>query len=180
VRDGFGAIAAGEQAVVADAVEAFGQDVDEEAADELIDVGRHRGVSARSLDPVVLDLESDLPPVKCEQAAVRDGDTVGVARQIGEHGLGPCKRALGIDEPAFLSHDRAARSQNARSSCACLGHTARHSLTTSTKPAESRRALRSRPSGWNHSEGPLQPRDGDRHAWFPEVSRMAPRQVNVK
>src|SRR5215470_17870170 len=33
--DRFGAIAAGEQAVVADAVEALGQDVDEETADEL-------------------------------------------------------------------------------------------------------------------------------------------------
>src|SRR5262249_42818105 len=41
-RDRFGAIAAGEQAVVADAVEALGQDVGEEAADELIDVERHR------------------------------------------------------------------------------------------------------------------------------------------
>jgi hypothetical protein len=34
-RDGLGAIAAGEQAVGADAVEALGQDVDEETADEL-------------------------------------------------------------------------------------------------------------------------------------------------
>jgi hypothetical protein len=49
--DRFGAIAAGEQAVVADAVEALGEDVDEETANELIDVERHRGVSARSLDP---------------------------------------------------------------------------------------------------------------------------------
>ena len=41
VLDGFGAIAAGEQAVVSDAVEALGQDVDEEAADELADeIGR--------------------------------------------------------------------------------------------------------------------------------------------
>src|SRR5262245_7504292 len=45
----FGAIAAGEQAVVADAVKALGQDVDEEAADELVDIERHRGVAARSL-----------------------------------------------------------------------------------------------------------------------------------
>jgi hypothetical protein len=38
-------------------VEALGQDVDEEAADELADVERHRLVAARSLDPIVLDLE---------------------------------------------------------------------------------------------------------------------------
>src|SRR5271166_3167145 len=54
--DRFGAIAAGEQAVVADAVEALGQDVDEETADELSDVERHGGVAAGSVDPVVLDL----------------------------------------------------------------------------------------------------------------------------
>src|SRR5215468_7002659 len=70
VLDGFGAIAAGEQAVVADAVEALGQDVDEEAADELADVERHGGVAAWSLDPVVLDLEGDTPLVERDQAAV--------------------------------------------------------------------------------------------------------------
>jgi hypothetical protein len=30
------------------------------------------------------------------QAAVRDGDAVCVARQIGEHGLRTCERALGV------------------------------------------------------------------------------------
>src|SRR5882672_7089794 len=85
--DGLGTVAAGEQAIVANAVEALGQDVDEEAADELAEVERHRGVPARSLDPVVLDLEGDTPLVERDQATVRDGDTVCVARQIGEHGL---------------------------------------------------------------------------------------------
>src|SRR5215813_160935 len=68
--DGLGAIAAGEQAVMANAMEALGQDVDEEAADELVDVERHGGVTARSLDPVVLDLEGDPAPVERDQAAV--------------------------------------------------------------------------------------------------------------
>src|SRR5262245_58457820 len=53
--DRFGAIAAGEQAILAYAVKALGQDVDEEAADELVNVERHRGVAARSFDPIVLD-----------------------------------------------------------------------------------------------------------------------------
>src|SRR6516164_436240 len=99
----FGAIGAGEQAVVADAVETLGEDVAEEAADELADVERHGRVAAGSLDPIVLDLEGDALLVERDQAAVRDGDTVGVARQIGEHGLGTGERALGIDEPAGLS-----------------------------------------------------------------------------
>src|SRR5258708_4877520 len=46
LRDRLGAVRAGEQAVVADAMEAFGQYVDEEAADELADVERHRRVPA--------------------------------------------------------------------------------------------------------------------------------------
>jgi hypothetical protein len=45
----------GEQAIVTDAVEAFGRDVNEEATDELADMERHGGVAARPLDPIVLD-----------------------------------------------------------------------------------------------------------------------------
>src|ERR1700694_2786345 len=78
-RDRFGAIRAGEQAVVADAMEAFGEHVDEEPADELADVERHRRVPAGAFDPVILDLERDAPPVDCDQAMVRDGDAVRIA-----------------------------------------------------------------------------------------------------
>ena len=80
--DRLGAVWAGEQAVVADAVEAFGQHVNEKAADELANVERHRRISAGAFDPVVLDLERNAPLVDCDQTAVRDGDAVGVARQI--------------------------------------------------------------------------------------------------
>src|SRR5216684_4970985 len=102
-RDRLGAIAAGEQAVVADAMESLGQYVDEKAADELADVERHRRAAARAFGPIVLDLERDAPLVDCDQTAVRDGDAVGVARQIGEHGLWTRERALGVDEPALLA-----------------------------------------------------------------------------
>jgi ParB family transcriptional regulator, chromosome partitioning protein len=44
---------------MADAMEAFGQDVGEEAADELANVERHRRISAGAFDPVVFDLERD-------------------------------------------------------------------------------------------------------------------------
>ena len=40
----------GEQAVMADTVEALGQDVDEEAADELVCCERHHLVAIRALD----------------------------------------------------------------------------------------------------------------------------------
>ena len=71
--------AAGEQAIVADAVEALRQDVEQEAADELGRGERHGGVAAWPFDPVVLDLEGDARLVGCDQAPVGDGDAMGVA-----------------------------------------------------------------------------------------------------
>ncbi len=103
MRDRLGAVRASKQAVVADAMEAFGQYVDEEPANELAGIERHRRVSAGAFDPVILDLERDAPLVDCDQTAVRDGDAVRIARQIGEHGLWTRERALGVDEPALLA-----------------------------------------------------------------------------
>src|SRR6185437_5300265 len=54
-----GASAFGEQAVVADAMQAFWQHVDEEAADELEGSERHLLVSIAALDAIVLPLEGD-------------------------------------------------------------------------------------------------------------------------
>ena len=98
-----GALAVGEQAVVADAMEALGQDVDQEAADELVGGQRHRLVSARPVDAVVLVSEGDAALVGLDEAVIRDGDAVGVARQIGEYGLGPAERLLGVDHPLGLA-----------------------------------------------------------------------------
>ena len=69
-----GARTFGEQAVVADAVQTFWQDVDEEAADELVGGERHLIVSIAALDAVVLPLEGDALLVEGDQAAVGDGD----------------------------------------------------------------------------------------------------------
>ena len=41
--------------------------------------------------------------VEGDQAAVGDGNAVGVARQIGEHGLGPTERPLCVDDPLRLA-----------------------------------------------------------------------------
>ena len=58
-RDVVGALAAGEQAVVADAVEAVGQHVDQEAADELAGGERHHLVALAALGAIVLPFEGD-------------------------------------------------------------------------------------------------------------------------
>ena len=44
---------------MADGVEALGQDVKQEASDELARIEHHGLIAARSLDPVILDLEGD-------------------------------------------------------------------------------------------------------------------------
>lgn len=85
-----------EKAVVADAVLAFGEHMNQEPADELVGVQRHGRVSPAPLDAIILDAEGHAARIGAEQAAVRDGDTVRLARQIAQHGLGPGERLLGV------------------------------------------------------------------------------------
>src|SRR6476659_8494150 len=101
--DVVGASAFGEQAVVADAVEALRQHVDEEAANELVGGERHALVSITALDAVVLPLEGDALLVEGDQAAVRDGNAVGVAGQIGQHCLRSAEWRLAVDDPFDLA-----------------------------------------------------------------------------
>jgi len=84
----------GEQAVVADAVQALWQDVDEEVADELVGGERHLLVSIAALDAVILPLEGNALLVAGDQATVGDGDAVGITRQIGQHRLRSVERTL--------------------------------------------------------------------------------------
>src|SRR5436190_18408384 len=69
-RDVVSANAFGEQAIVADAVQALGQHVDEEATDELVGGERHALVSIAVLDPVILPFEGDALLVAGNQPAV--------------------------------------------------------------------------------------------------------------
>jgi hypothetical protein len=48
---------------------------------------------------VVAPCESDVAVVEGDEATVRDGDALGVARLIDEHLLGSCERAFGVDDP---------------------------------------------------------------------------------
>src|SRR5438105_1599918 len=98
-RDVLGASAVGEETVVADAVETVGQDMDEEAADELVDGERHRLGPLTAVGAVVLPLEGHACTGDADQPAVGDRDAARIARQIGQHRLGPAKRALAVDDP---------------------------------------------------------------------------------
>ena len=64
------------QAVVTDAVEAAGQHVDEEPADELVGREHHHLEPIAAFDPVILPLEGDAPVAERDQSAVGDGDAV--------------------------------------------------------------------------------------------------------
>ena len=70
VRDVFGSVAAGEQPIMSDAMEALWQQVDQEAANELVGRQRHRLVAAAPVDPIILPLEGDAGLVGRDQAAI--------------------------------------------------------------------------------------------------------------
>ena len=84
---------------MSDAVKAARQNVDQEAADELGGGERHDLLAITTFGTIVLPSEADAGSIAGDQPAVGNGDTVGIARQIGQHGLWPAERALGIDHP---------------------------------------------------------------------------------
>jgi len=98
-RDVLGPPAVGEQTVVPDALEAVGQDMNEEAADELIGVERHQLVASAELGPVILPFESHALAVEGDEPAVGNSGAVCVAGQVGEHRLRSAERALAVNDP---------------------------------------------------------------------------------
>ncbi len=89
----------GQQAVMPDAVEVVGQDMDQEPADELGRGQSHDLLAVAGLDAVILPAEGDGIGIGADQAGVRDRDPVGVAAEIGQHGLRPAEGRFGIDHP---------------------------------------------------------------------------------
>ena len=90
-------MAISQKAVMPDALKTVGQDVQQEAPDELVCIERHalwRGAAG-----VVLPSKTDAAIVESEKAAVGDGDPMGVTAQIGEHLAWSRKRALGVNDP---------------------------------------------------------------------------------
>ena len=55
---------------------------------------------------IILPAEGDAVIVEGDEAAVGDGDPVGVAGEIGEHRLRPAERALGVDDPLGFAQRR--------------------------------------------------------------------------
>ena len=91
---------------MADAVDALGQHVEQEAADELACFQCHGAIALPPIATIILVSEGHAGLVERDQAAVGDGDAVCVARQVGEHGLRPGEGRLGVDERALLAERR--------------------------------------------------------------------------
>jgi hypothetical protein len=84
---------------MSDAVETAGQDVQEEAADELGGVERHGLEAVAAFDAIVFPLERDALVVERDEPGVGDRDAVGGAAEIGEDGLRSGEGPLGVDDP---------------------------------------------------------------------------------
>jgi len=52
-----------------------------------------------AVDAIVLPAERNRAVVGCNEAAVRDGDAMGVTGEIAQHLLGPCEWRFAIDYP---------------------------------------------------------------------------------
>ena len=94
----------GEQAIVSDTVEAGREDMDEEAADELVGVQGHGFVLVLLFLTIVFPFKRDAPFIVGDQAVIGDGDAVCVSGEVGQHGFGSCEGSFGIDHPLDVSH----------------------------------------------------------------------------
>jgi len=83
---------------VADFVKAFGQDMLQVAAHELV-AGERAGLVATGLS--ILVAEGDVGVVEGDQAPVGDGDAKGVTGEIVEHRLLALAPGLDVDDPAL-------------------------------------------------------------------------------
>ncbi len=91
------AVAVGEKSEVANLDEAGGQDMEQEATDELHRIELHD--AAAVVMPGVPPAEAHLAVIEAKESSVRDGNPMGVAGQILQHMFGPSERRLGIDYP---------------------------------------------------------------------------------
>src|SRR5215831_8310859 len=77
----------------------LGSTVYQEAPDELVRLEPHRLPAVGAADAIVLATERNRLAVGCNEAAIRDGDAMGVTGDISQHLLWPCERRLAVDPP---------------------------------------------------------------------------------
>ena len=98
-REFLGATSIAQDAIMAQALQAVGEGMEEEASDALLGRQRHDHVPI----PVAIipPTEVDQPILQGHQALVADGHAMRIATQVGHHLLRRRKRGLGIDDPVL-------------------------------------------------------------------------------
>src|SRR5271170_2229015 len=91
--------AVGENAEVADANQATGQNVQQEAAQELMSGNGHNLLLAAV--GIVAPAKRDAIVLKGYKAMVGNGDAMGIACQVVENMFGTAERWLGVDHPVL-------------------------------------------------------------------------------
>lgn len=89
----------GEKAKVAHAVEAIRKHMKEKAPDELVGMKTHDLLTVATVSTIILPSEGDMVVIDMDDAAVCDGNTMGVAAKIGEHLIRTTEWRLRIDHP---------------------------------------------------------------------------------
>src|SRR5207249_854769 len=67
---------------------------------------RHGLVAGAALGTIVLPAEGHAALIQRDEPAVGDGHSMRVARQVGQHSLGPGEGTLGVDDPFALPQRR--------------------------------------------------------------------------
>jgi len=88
-----------QKAVVANAHQPLGQDVQQETVHERLAV-RGQGLGALAIAGIP-DAEAHLSVADLQQTRIGDGDTMRVARQVLHHRLGLVQTMLGVNHPVF-------------------------------------------------------------------------------
>src|SRR5947207_13150136 len=79
----------------------------QESADELVGVERHHlVVSLGAFEAIVLPLEGDALVVERDQAAVGDGNTVGIAGEVAQNVFGAPEGPFAVNHPLAVAQRR--------------------------------------------------------------------------
>ena len=78
------------------------KDMDQKAADELGRGQLHHLLALSIFDAIVFPSERDRGGIGADDAAVRDGDTVRVMAEVGQHSRGATEGWFGINHPSDL------------------------------------------------------------------------------
>src|SRR5262245_44085094 len=80
--------------------------MEEKAANELMGVEFHGLPAIGAIEPIVLPAEGDATVIGGDEALVGDGDAMGVARQVAEHGFRASEWLLGVNDPLDVPQRR--------------------------------------------------------------------------